>query len=510
MKTSKIVFLILVFALTAIFVSAQKPKPTPKPKTTAKTNAKSAPKKKPAPKPDSELIDLFAFEFDTEDFDKTLKKFDEEKRKKADEFYQKGLAHWRNLDISEAIESYTKALEYYPNYAEALRERGRIYSMIDKGKEAVPDLTAFLKTEPNNVEFLNLRGLAYSGIVEKLLEDEADDALIDENGNKALADFNSIIKIEPNNTYALTNRGKLFIDFNSFDDAIKDLEKAVSLDNKYALAYSYLGLAKFYKTSAFGITDMNRAIQLDPKSAVAYYNRGNFHRASQDLEKAIADYTQAILLHGTKPKYYNSRGMSYFRLGDGVAAVQDFSTAVAQNPSFARGYYNRGYTYKKFPAAAAADKVSKDSVYEGIALQHRKMMNDFTLAIKYNPKLADAYIERGLMRSTSTGINIDGLDAETIAELNLALADFQQAVKLNPKSAQAFNGRAGCYDQLGKKDLALADYNKAIELDPELATAYMGRMAIYCETGKKELSFADEKKIKELGFAAINMCRFGK
>ncbi len=495
----------LTFILAATIVSAQKPKPTPKPKTTAKTT----PKKKPTPKPDSELIDPFAFEFDTEDFDKTLKKFNEEKQKKAEEFYQKGLAHWKTFDISEAIESYTKAIEFYPEYIPALRERGRIYSMIDKGKEAIPDLTAFLKTEPNNVEFLNLRGLAYSGIVEKLLEDEADDALIDENGNKALADFNSAIKLSPNDAYLLTNRGKLFIDFNSFDDAIKDLEKAVSLDSKYALAYSYLGLAKFYKTSVFGITDMNRAIQLDPKSAVAYFNRGNFHRGSYDLEKAIADYTQAILLHGTKPKYYNSRGMAYFQLGDGVAAVQDFSTAVAQNPTFARGYYNRGFTYKKFPAAAA-DRVSKDSVIEGMALQHRKMMNDFNLAIKYNPKFADAYIERGLMRSTSTGINVDGLDAETIAQLNLALADFQQAVKLNPKSAEAFNGRASCYDQLGKKDLALADYNKAIELDPELATAYMGRMAIYCESGKKELSFADEKKIKELGFAAINMCRFGK
>lgn len=505
MKTSKIAFLILSFVLATTFVSAQKPKPTPKPKIVSKTVKKPAPKAAPKTEEPSGLFDFL----DDPKYQESLKNLNSAERNQAEEFFKKGLAHWKNLDISEAIESYTKAIEIYPNYIEALRERGRIYSMIDKGKEAVPDLTAFLKTEPNNVEFLNLRGLAYSGIVEKLLEDEADDALIDENGNKALADFNSIIKIEPNNVYTLTNRGKLFIDFNSFDDAIKDLEKAVSLDSKYALAYSYLGLAKFYKTSAFGITDMNRAIQLDPKSAVAYYNRGNFHRASQDLEKAIADYTQAILLHGTKPKYYNSRGMTYFRLGDGVAAVQDFSTAVAQNPAFARGYYNRGYTYKKFPAAAA-DRVSKDSVYEGIALQHRKMMNDFTLAIKYNPKLADAYIERGLMRSTSTGINIDGLDAETIAELNLALADFQQAVKLNPKSAEAFNGRASCYDQLGKKDLALADYTKAIKLDPELATAYMGRMAIYCEMGKKELSFADEKKIKELGFAAINMCRFGK
>ncbi len=498
----------MIIILATTFVSAQKPKATPKPKITAKTTPKLKETPKTTPKTD-DSDDLFNFEITDKDWQEISKNINAGDRKKAEEYYQKGLAYWKTFDITEAIDSYSKAIEIYPDYIEALRERGRIYAMIDSGEQAIPDLTAFLKTEPNNVEFLNLRGLAYAAIVEKLLEAEVAATLIDENGNKALADFNSAIKLSPNNANLLTNRGKLFIDFNSFDDAIKDLEKAVNLDNKYALAYSNLGLAKFYKDSVSGLPELNRAIELDPKSAVSYFNRGNFHRTSYDLEKAVADYTKAVLLHGTKSKYYNSRGMAYFLMGDGVAAVQDFSTAVAQNPQFARGYFNRAFTYKKFPAAAA-DKISKDSVYEGMVIQHQKMMNDFSLAIKYNPNFAEAYIERGLMRSTSTGINIDSLDAKTIEQLNLALADFEKAIKLNPKSAEAFNGRASCYDQLGKKDLALADYNKAIALDPELATAYMGRMAIYCETGKKELSFADEKKIKELGFAAINVCRFGK
>ena len=56
-----------------------------------------------------------------------------------------------------------------------------------------------------------------------------------------------------------------------------------------------------------------------------------------------------------------------------------------------------------------------------------------------------------------------------------AIADFSEAIRLDPKIAKAYNERGGAY--YGKKDYdrAIADYSEAIRLNPKYAHAYSGR-----------------------------------
>ncbi len=61
----------------------------------------------------------------------------------------------------------------------------------------------------------------------------------------------------------------------------------------------------------------------------------------------------------------------------------------------------------------------------------------------------------------------------------LALADFNKALEINPNLAEAYLGRGGIYYYQQKDELALADFNKALEINPNLAEAYLGRGGIY-------------------------------
>jgi tetratricopeptide (TPR) repeat protein len=56
-----------------------------------------------------------------------------------------------------------------------------------------------------------------------------------------------------------------------------------------------------------------------------------------------------------------------------------------------------------------------------------------------------------------------------------AIADYDQAIQLDPKDANAYVSRGLAYH--GKKDYdrAIADYNQAIQLDPKDADAYFSR-----------------------------------
>jgi tetratricopeptide (TPR) repeat protein len=50
----------------------------------------------------------------------------------------------------------------------------------------------------------------------------------------------------------------------------------------------------------------------------------------------------------------------------------------------------------------------------------------------------------------------------------------------------------------GKYELAIADFNQAIKIDPNDALSYIGRADSYAEQGKYELARTDLEKAKRL------------
>jgi tetratricopeptide (TPR) repeat protein len=85
-----------------------------------------------------------------------------------------------------------------------------------------------------------------------------------------------------------------------------------------------------------------------------------------------------------------------------------------------------------------------------------------------------------------------------------ALADYNQAAKLDPRRKQTFNSRGKLYFDLRKYDEAIADYNKAIELDASNAEYFANRGAAYALKGQKDLAVQDLNKCLALDPNHIN------
>lgn len=64
-------------------------------------------------------------------------------------------------------------------------------------------------------------------------------------------------------------------------------------------------------------------------------------------------------------------------------------------------------------------------------------------------------------------------------ELDLSLADYAVAIKMEPKNVESFDYRADVYQQKGDYDRALADYDRASKLDPTYTAAHYSRGMIY-------------------------------
>ena len=82
-----------------------------------------------------------------------------------------------------------------------------------------------------------------------------------------------------------------------------------------------------------------------------------------------------------------------------------------------------------------------------------------------------------------------------------AIADYNEAIRLDSKSTLAFIGRGDAYANKGDRDRALADYNEAIRLDPNNALAFCNRGRM--KRGINDTSGnADIAKARQLGALA--------
>jgi tetratricopeptide (TPR) repeat protein len=102
-------------------------------------------------------------------------------------------------------------------------------------------------------------------------------------------------------------------------------------------------------------------------------------------------------------------------------------------------------------------------------------------AIRLDPKRATLYSNRGSAYLTK-------------GDVDLAIADYSEAIRLGPKMAKTYSNRAGAYNKKGDSDRAIADANEAIRLDPKLVNAYAGRAIAYDKKGDIDRAIADDSE----------------
>lgn len=90
------------------------------------------------------------------------------------------------------------------------------------------------------------------------------------------------------------------------------------------------------------IRDYNRAISLDPLQPDAYLNRGAAYEAIGNWQEAIDDYNRVLKLSPDDPAAYNNRGNAKGGQGDWMSALKDYETSITIQPSFSLGYANYG------------------------------------------------------------------------------------------------------------------------------------------------------------------------
>jgi tetratricopeptide (TPR) repeat protein len=120
-----------------------------------------------------------------------------------------------------------------------------------------------------------------------------------------------------------------------------------------------------------------------------------------------------------------------------------------------------------------------------LANQPKNAKAEFDAALKLDPKNVDLLIGRG---------QASGLAGDYWA----ALDDLNAALDIDPKRADALVLRAASYRRVKAEDLAMDDVNRAIALDPEFPDAYVERGILMAIKGDYESAKRDWKKVIEM------------
>ena len=128
-------------------------------------------------------------------------------------------------------------------------------------------------------------------------------------------------------------------------------------------------------------------------------------------------------------------------------------------------------------------KLSVTYCNRGTAFQDRgfkdRALADFDEAVKLDPNGVEGHLCRGFGNITRNAFSA-------------AIADFfDNAIELNPNSSPAFVGRGLAYRAKGDLDRAIGDYNEAIRLDPTSVVAFNDRGIVLLYQRKYDLAIDD-------------------
>lgn len=350
--------------------------------------------------------------------------------KSADAFSLRGLAREKKSDWTAAEKDYGSAVRINPLRQEDYIRRGAMRRNLKDSEGALRDFEEALKLKPGDAWALYYRGLHH----------------LDRNDPQgAIDDFTRALKDSPDYGVALTERARAYCRLDRNKEAIDDCSLAIKIDPKDVFAWNQRGIAKWQlKDNDGAIGDYSKAILLDPQAAYLWKNRG-LAKASKGIdEEAILDFTRSIDLDPADAGSWFSRGSSRRALRDHRGAIADFTRALELKPS-AETYRARSESHR----LSGNPKGAVEDAKRGLELE---------------PKNPFSYLFRGI-----------ALEAQ--GEIDRAIADFEEGLRLDPADIDCIRERGYCRSILGRWEEGTRDLEAFVKKYPD--TFYETQLMIY-------------------------------
>jgi tetratricopeptide (TPR) repeat protein len=260
------------------------------------------------------------------------------------------LTYARNAIWRDELTLWNDTVRKSPMKARPYYCRARVHMQARAFGPALADCQSALRIDPKNVPALNNRGAIYSMMGRH---------------REAIEDYTKLLKMNPAFKTAYFNRGKSHLQLGQYAGALDDMNAYLAHDPLDEEGYLYrakihIKLLAYDEASA----DLLQGLRLNPSNQQLLHQSAALSYLREEYDLAEDYATRALAENPEYAEAYNVRGLAHIKKGDYPLAVRDLDAAVKVRPGYAEAYNNRAFAFYRLgdPAKAQADLLKAESL----------------------------------------------------------------------------------------------------------------------------------------------------
>lgn len=236
-----------------------------------------------------------------------------------------------------------------------------------------------------------------------------------------------------------------------------------------------------------------RASSLDKNAAKYHHDLGNALADDGKVDRAITAYRRALRVDDALAEAHNDLGAAYYRKGWYAEAETCFRKAVERKPDHDVAHENLGAALRS--QGRLGD--GRRAYQRALTLRLRALLPR-ALQWKVAPPAAAAARLPSADADQATRLYLASNAHEERYQVDLALADIDKAISLQPDRVEYHVARARLLLGSGKPEEALAAADRGMTLEPGSADVHAVLSAIYRGASRHDLAMEAGRKAVEL------------
>jgi tetratricopeptide (TPR) repeat protein len=289
--------------------------------------------------------------------------------------------------------------------------------------------------------------------------------------------FNQAIEADINNPDLYNQRAKFYLLDHQFDNALKDVRRAISIDDSKSA--SYVTLSDIYLLMGKPEESKDalvKAISKNPGDADAVLKLAKLYLIIKDYKNCYATVKQLLTIDNGNAAGYYTRAIALLEQGDTIHAVSDLKQAVDKNQEYYEAYVELGelYAVKRDPMAELYFKNalnlrpdSREALY--MLGMHYQETGKFDKAIATYQILA-----KSDSASREALYNQGYIYLVYLKDFTKAVELFSESVKKDSAYFEAYFNRGYAYELSGNFKKAYDDYQKSLKIEVNYDKAIEG------------------------------------